>query len=274
MAFYLAGGSILKISDDVRQRLQELGGPAATLASEICDALTTDDLARVYEIYMCAWSRSVSIEETKSIRQILNQDVLLQRSLEFTHHGVKRTFRFWSEDEKKRYLEFAHDVCRVLVKANITNVCVGYGGALAIGRSRDLIPHDDDLDLIVSLEVEAFPTIAAGIEHVRTILEAADLKVQGDYLSHRHVSNGQFCLDLFVGIEEDGFFSSYPGPRKYLRAETVFPPILHTLFNAPVLLPRALKSYLVVVYGKEWERPDPNFNHKWDKLAFSPLLPS
>lgn len=263
----------MEISYETRQNLVGHGGPAGVLASEICDALETDNRDQVYKLYMGAWDRGVSVDETARIRQILNSEVLLGRGLEFTQHGVKRTFRFWSQDEKKCYLDFAHDVCRVLVRAGVVDVCVGYGGALAFGRSRDLIPHDDDLDLIVSLKVESFPTISDGLEHVQTILKSSGLNVHGNYLSHRHVSKSGFSVDLFVGIDEDGFFSSYPGPRKYIRSETIFPASLHVLFNAPVLLPRALKSYLAAVYGNGWETPDPNFNHKWDKFAFASLLP-
>lgn len=252
----------------------ELSGPSKNCADQIIAAIAADNHDAAFDLFRFSWKAGVSRKERGDLRDFLNETVLFAQSLEMTAHGVKKTFRFWTEAEKAAYLRFARLVCDDIANLMCPNVCIGYGAALAIGRSNDLIPHDDDLDIVVALPVDKFPTFADGLNHAETALRGKGYKVIGDYVTHRHLIDREtgFSIDFFIGADEDRYFSSYPGPRKSLHMETVFPAIERELFGVAIPLPRALESYLRQVYGETWETPDPSFSHNWDKKPFHPLL--
>lgn len=243
------------------------------LGYSILGALMTGDYDLPLKFLNLDFRYGVTKQERLDLMNTFNQHLLFERELEFTSHGLKRSFRFWSEAEKAAYIDFANAVIAGLSGLS-RNVCIGYGTALAFGRSRDFIPHDDDLDLIIGLDVERYPDFAACLSAVEKTLADNGFRVSGNYVTHRHVlpEKGGPSLDLFVGIIQDGFFSSYPGPRGVIRAADVFPAADFRIWNRTLALPRNLETYLETVYGATWRVPDPAFSHNWNKEPYADFL--
>lgn len=99
--------------------------------------------------YVEADLRRVRLEPEQKVKfRTLVTDRIAGRKREWSSHGIKRTFRFWSEQEKQDYVGFSVDVVRCLQELN-ENASLGFGTVLGLVRDHDLIPHDDDADVIV-----------------------------------------------------------------------------------------------------------------------------
>lgn len=207
-------------------------------------------------------------ETRDQIAHAVTAHVLARRQLEWTNHSVKRTFRYWTEEQKQNYLRFANKLAEEIIALGYDS-CIGYGGVLSMVRDHDLIQHDDDLDLIVSTPRQSFSTIGEGLEDLSDKLRHRGYKVVGDFATHRHVSDpSNRGIDVFLGFEEGDFVSWLPGPRRELRKSDVFPGIWCPLLGVPCLLPRNPFRYVEAVYGPEWMVPISRWNHSWDGTEY------
>jgi hypothetical protein len=206
-----------------------------------------------------------SADRRRSIRDFYN-DKLKSSELEWSSHGIARTFRFWSIDEKRAYLDFANS----LISALSVNwdVCFGYGAVLAMLRSSDLIPHDNDLDLIVVPKLNPDYNYIKQMKMLEDELTSSNFNIRGDYLSHRHVDLNDFCVDIFLGACEFDFVSWHPGSRRAIRYDEVFPAKVHTFLGADFLIPKQSETYLRKVYGENWSTPNPDFSHSFDPTPY------
>lgn len=205
--------------------------------------------------------------ERSAICFAANDTILAERKLEWTNHGVKRTFRYWSDEEKTKYLDFCRGLVGLLTDAGYP-ACIGYGGALAFVRDRALIPHDDDLDVIVLVKRSDYPNMQAALGTVRAFLEGHGHRTGGDFASHFHVP-GPRTVDCFVGFEDEGKASWFPGPRNIFDVEDIFPPLECDFLGSRIAIPRNPFKYVAEVYGPEWMFPKPRWNHKWDKSDYA-----
>ena len=204
--------------------------------------------------------------EVTELRRALNTTILPIVSREWTSHGLARSFRYWSSAQKRTYLMYTNWVIEALSDEFL--VCYGYGAVLAAIRDGDLLPHDDDLDLIVLLKEGQFPNYKAGFSRVFKKLENFGFSIRGDYVAHRHVCNERFFLDVFVGMEEDGFASWHPGPRKVIPTDIVFPTISAEMHGVKFPIPNDSEAYLRNVYGDDWRTPLPGWSHNFDPKPY------
>lgn len=211
----------------------------------------------------------MSAENKRRFRQHVNTAMLQARRLEWTSHGVRRSFRFWSPSEKSQYVAYAESIVEDLSEFT-DNVCLGFGSVLAAVRDNDLIPHDDDLDIIVGLERDRAPTIREGLAQVSEFLGHKGHAVTGEkYYAHRFVSRrGMKKVDVFVGLFENNRIGWYPGERAALPREIIFPPRTFSLLGNTCKIPRSPKEYLAELYGPNWEVPDPHFKHSAEQSAY------
>lgn len=205
------------------------------------------------------------------LKRSINDRVLRNRELEWTSHGIRRSFRFWSRQEQMDYVSLAVRVCDDL-RAVSNDVCLGFGSVLAIARDGALIPHDDDLDVIVGFGKEGVGGIGAALEIVRKHLVGEGYKVQGRFFSHWHVLRGGRKIDVFVGVVEDGFVGWYPGRRRAFRREDIFPPRAVQFLGSTCPVPRDIELYLRKTYGPEWRTPDLGWKHEWDRTSYLDLV--
>jgi glycosyltransferase involved in cell wall biosynthesis/SAM-dependent methyltransferase len=214
----------------------------------------------------------VSKSEKNHIRSIINEDVLFKNKLEWNNHGITKTFRFFSQEEKKHYLLEASALIEVLRKKS-DFICLGFGVVLGFVRAQDFIPHDDDIDILIG-----FPPINLSSAKAELVdfLEKNGYRNYCDKFTHMTVARGnpriKRCLDIFIGIIEEGFFSCFPSRRKGLRIDNVFPAVDRNFFDCPLPFPRNTEGYLESVYGPDWRNPISNWNHPWDRKEYSEFL--
>lgn len=211
-------------------------------------------------------------ETKKHFRKLMSTEVLAGRSMEWTIHGLQRSFRFWSPNEKRDYTRMTAQAAQTLSELT-PNVCFGFGAALAVVRDGDFIPHDDDLDLIIGFEPHEAPDLPAACRLVEEFLTSRGYTVKGNFTAHRHVSwKGGKPIDVFAGLFEGDTISWYPGKRGSLQRDTMFPVSSAPLHGVTVPLPRNPLLYLETVYGAGWRRPDPGFTHRWNNSAYADLV--
>lgn len=188
-------------------------------------------------------------------------------------HGLKRTFRFWSHDEKQDYLRKALDIVRILHRLT-PDVCISGGAILGFQREGRLLDHDDDLDIVVGVDAQRFGGLGPTLEAIAEVLSMEGLRIKGHFFAHLWVetdaATGQ-TLDVFVAILEGDRASFYPSHRKALAATDLFPPQAQVLEDIEVPMPGSIEGYLTGVYGGNWRTPDPDFHHPWDRAEYADL---
>ncbi|MTB87465.1 hypothetical protein H9L21_06085 [Aeromicrobium senzhongii] len=252
--------SVAAVPAEARDEYARLAGPLTqTLTGRYGEAR-----AAVKEL-----KRTLSDDGRRAYVAAVNDELLRERSLEWTAHGPLRSFRFWSESEKLDYIEFAVSVADAL-RDLTPNVCFGYGAALAVVRDGDLIPHDDDLDLIIAFEPDEAATLPEAHARVEEFLRARGFVVKGDFFGHRHVARpGGKHIDVFSGLFEGDRVSWYPGTRGALARSSMFPISRGELLGISCPLPADPVTYLETIYGPGWSTPDPAFKHTWRKRDFA-----
>lgn len=211
-------------------------------------------------------SLDLSADDKAAFKDRVNRWLAGQQR-EWNTHGISRTFRFWSEQEKQDYVGFAADVARSL-RDLTDNVCFGFGSVLAVVRDHDLIPHDDDADVIVGFEPGQAPTLADGRRLIRECLADHGYTVTAkNRFAHHFVwrPTGGQKLDAFAGIFEGDDIAWYPGRRAALTRDMVFPPTYQTLLGHPCPVPRQPEMYLERIYGPNWQLPERYFRHRWEE---------
>ena len=207
----------------------------------------------------------------RELMDILNTTVLPPRELWWTVHGPTRAFRYWSHEEQVRYIRSAAELVGVLTELT-PNVSLGFGSVLSVVRDHALIPHDDDLDVIIGFEPHEATTLQEGLARVADFLTERGFVVKGDFSAHRHVSRpGRKHVDVFVGLFEGDVVSWYPGPRGGLTRDIVFPTRAIPLLGVDCAVPAQPEAYLERLYGPGWKVPDPGFKHSWDRSAYADI---
>lgn len=252
---------IADVPEDLRPTFELLAGPLAlTVAGHYQPARTA----------MKAAAKQLSDEARRDFVRTVSEGVLHDRSLDWTAHGPTRSFRFWSAEEKQDYVRSTVAVADALRELT-PHVCFGYGAALAVVRDGDLIPHDDDLDLIVAFEPHEAATLPEAHALVEDFLRARGFTVKGDFFGHRHVApgGGGKNVDVFSALFEGDRIAWYPGTRGALDRTTMFPTSEREFLGVMVPLPADPVGYLETIYGPGWSTPDPAFKHRWRKKDFA-----
>src|SRR5690606_38708793 len=73
-----------------------------------------------------------------AIRQAISQAFLNPMQLDWNHHGVRRTFKYWTKGEKVKYIKAANEFIDNLARELSPHVCLGFGSVLSLVRDQDL----------------------------------------------------------------------------------------------------------------------------------------
>ena len=241
------------------------GGPTE-LQSAVDRLFTAASRGNIKECNSVLFGKSfVGRQERLAVRKLVNVHVFLPKGLEWTSHGAKKTFRFWTDGEKAAYLGQTMRVARVLESLS-PHVSLGFGAALGYLRNKDLISHDDDTDLVIAFPKSEVPKLSIGRQIVFDALSAAGFRCSGDYLSHWNVffEDGEHC-DVFVGLIEGSNVSFYPSRRDVLAVSDVFPARVVDFFGVPCAFPADIETYVEKTYGRNWREPIPFWNHPANK---------
>jgi hypothetical protein len=211
-------------------------------------------------------SADISKELQRNIKGYYNSDYLSGIQLEWTHHGIWKTFRFYTDSEKTSYLERCLEIIAVL-QTITPHVCFGFGSVLGFTRGDGFIPHDDDMDLIVAFSSEKDALFSYRLNQITDALSAKNFRVYN--LNRTHLtSNG---VDIFVGFyDSERNVSWFPSSKNIgLKMEDVFPPREISVYGLQCVVPANSVRYLEAVYGISWRHPDKTFSHPWRFDEFS-----
>ncbi len=213
--------------------------------------------------------------ERKRIIGAVNDGLLFGRRLEWGNHGIKRSFRFWSEAQKKNYVGRSIELVDLLRNELTPHVCFGFGSVLGMIRDGDMIAHDDDMDLIVALPARRRLTFRKVLTELRALLRRHDYAA-AESANLNHVStarNRQAGTDVFIGfIDPDRRVSWFPSRRGSLNFGDVFPVASMRFFDHDCPVPRDPLKYLEATYGPDWRTPIPSWNHAWDASQYRDFI--
>jgi hypothetical protein len=211
-------------------------------------------------------------QQVRDVLDEVNDRYVVPAGLEITSHGLLRSFRFWSADEKAAYVAEVRALMYDLSELS-ANVCLGYGGVLSLVRDAGLNPHDDDLDVLVGFDIGEVPTFGAGVERLREFLESRGWTVCGQWPAFLKVNarSMEADIDVFVVLNEEGTLASIPGPRGKIPWTSIFPAGAIDTFDMPIAIPNAAESYLTFVYGADWKTPKRGWQHSWNYAAYQDI---
>lgn len=218
--------------------------------------------------------KECSNAEKEQIIRVLNDTFLKDLKHEWTSHKISRSFRYWGEEEKKEYLQTAAKLVSD-IQEKVQYSCFGYGSVLSIVRDNCLIPHDDDLDILVAFPIEEMRNFRAAKGFMAEFLRGAGYDVRTAYKMHAHIKAGfgrKKFVDVFVGLIEGDKVSWYPGPRRELNKDKIFPSAELTLMDVACQVPHDVEHYLEKVYGDDWRTPIARWKHHYSESDFEDLL--
>ncbi|WP_333873159.1 discoidin domain-containing protein [Methylobacter sp.] len=243
--------------------------PLVNACLDILKSLLFQEYYEAIRLLSCI--EGLQINTLNEIRSGFTRELLVLTQNQWSGHGISRSFRYWTLDEKKDYLTQSMnliDDLRILTP----HICLGFGFVLAYVRDGDLIPHDDDIDIILTFNKVDCPSISMALDIVCEYLEKLGYTVSSKYFSHCWITKpGGNGVDVFVGLDEGGLTSWYPSSRNILEMSDIFPPLEVELFSVKCLIPRNPLKYLERKYGAEWRSPDKNFSHPWNELEYEDI---
>ena len=232
------------------------------LVYEITSSLTTGNHRQAQTL-----CNQLPVIWQKKVRSFFSTELLVQQQREWNHHGITKTFRFWTENEKRAYLVFCSRVLDVLRRRY--SACLGYGAVLSIFRDGDFVPHDDDFDIIVAIPVDNVSTYNYHLSNLRHYLAEAGFIVAGDYVSHFHVIDKGSVIDVFLGLQTGNHVSWHPGPREILMMNDIFPSRVIDFYDVECPIPRNTERYLEVVYGRNWRVPIADWHREFEPKDYA-----
>jgi hypothetical protein len=231
--------------------LKPLAKAVAGVVLKLLDGLNADQEIREFR-------RSFGQDAFVGLKSMVNGKILSARGRELTHHGVKRTFRFWSQEELRNYVGVASDVTALLAGAGYPSFFF-YGTMLGVIRGFAPIPHDDDFDLAYVVEANAEADVPDYLRLLSDVLEPHGYSVSGDFPGHRHVRIGNVRIDVFVGIAKDGAID-FPHFKRYRASVSDVLPVIDIEFmRHRCSMPRNPFVIAEVLYGKGWVSPNPDY---------------
>jgi len=220
---------------------------------------------------------SLTALEKRQIIDSINKWYLCHRNVEWGNHGIRRTFRFWDDAEKRTYLKQAQTLVTVL-REFTPFVTFGFGSVLGFIRDNGFIPHDDDMDLLVALPARG-ETFRSAKRRLREFLEPRGFNLHGDetnFPTHFGVNTAsekaKTAVDVFVGFIERDRVAWFPSSRSGMPVTDVFPTSSMTVHGETVSIPAHPERYLEATYGPDWREPITIWNHPWQLREFKEFI--
>lgn len=195
------------------------------------------------------------------IKHRVSEAVFFPNEREITTHGIIRSFRFWSKDERVAYLSDAMDTISQL-KHISPYVTFAYGSVLGFVRESDgHIPHDADHDMLVFLPEKDHENHLSALAYIEKQLQALGMQFAGreeEMLVTKVVGpRSGHDVDIFIALyDEDNFVSTQPlFLGKYLHMNMIFPTAEVTVCGLHCPVPRNAIDYLTATFGKNWRTP-------------------
>ncbi|MCX5969136.1 MAG: hypothetical protein NTV57_16190 [Cyanobacteria bacterium] len=186
----------------------------------------------------------------------VNQRWLAAQHLEFTRHGVQRTFRYWSAAEKAEAMAISTGAL-LRWQAEGISCFHTFGTLLGLVRERDLLAYDDDIDAVAVVPVAEGETPEQAVAALELRLRQLGHDTLGDYRFHRHVLHCGIWFDLFVATlqgEELTFWGTKIWSTELAR---VLPTREAVVGGLLCVLPFEPEHVVEGIYGGSWRSPSP-----------------
>lgn len=233
-------------------------------ASKILDTIASIEILLLDQKYDDANALLMSSKHIpKSKRPILRSffdSYLEEHNLNWSNHGIRKIFSFWTEHEKTKYVATSIHIMQLLSHLS-KYTCLGFGTVLGLRRDNMLLPNDDDIDILIAFPADNDDSYASMLNLIAKHLEPHGFKAYNYNKTHLTVAG----CDIFVGFyESDQSISWYPSIPGKLKLSDIFPVSFIEAYRVHCPVPCDCEKYLVETYGTDWIYPDPNFDHPWD----------
>lgn len=216
-----------------------------------------------HEGRMISWP----IENGRSplFRQYMSMLRTVVRPARFSNHGLTRRFSHMSLTD-----DFWGALNRYLSELSVEfgPAFVVSGSLLGLVRENGLLPHDDDLDVAILIDVSDAAQAASRWMDIRRTLEARDalnthvmVSVPKPILKPLRIKG--VPIDLFPAWIENGNVYVYPHTYGEIPESSLLPLQHHPKFGVPI--PAKPEEMLILNYGEDWRIPDTAASLPWGK---------
>ena len=192
-----------------------------------------------------------------------------------TNHGLSLPF---SHRDKTAVAKELTELFSLLEKLGYQAI-MNSGTLLGAVREGQFLGHDDDADLAVLIDGETDAEVVTSLQNLcRALNDSGELLKPAWY----HKNGPILKVAIKSGIEVDLFplwfrdEKAFIWPHTYgeLTLDDIFPLSTQEMCGAPMPSPKNAEKMLVLNYGENWRRPDPDFFFPWDeaKQKFASVL--
>jgi len=185
-----------------------------------------------------------------------------------TRHGVQQSKLL---SKREAFLDAAESVIKELESiGSAAMLC--YGSLLGAVRDGAFIPHDDDLDILYSVDANSIESAREQVQRIRSHLQRRGYQVVSNepYGLNMHVLSGtgvSTCvIDIFPCWEVNGrvFLHMERMRIRDLSKSDIFPVSRLKLYGREFPAPSHPTNFLTERYGKRWDKPDRLFEWPWE----------
>ncbi len=199
-------------------------------------------------------STKAGLERSEGIVNQILSDADIPSGFYYTRHGLVRSqLKSFSRD----YAELAHAIGEVLEVSGFQSM-ICYGTLLGATRDGDLIPHDDDFDMLFFGGADSKGIMVEDRARAIEILRDAGFRiVEIKPLLNFHVSlpNSNIVVDVFPSwCDVDGNFFMYMEGMKFrsVPKDLIFPRNSIEFLGKNFFVPANPEGFLLERYGEGW----------------------
>ncbi|MCB1312957.1 MAG: LicD family protein [Maritimibacter sp.] len=160
------------------------------------------------------------------------------------------------------------DIASVVQRLELVgkDVFLNSGTLLGVVRDKELIAHDDDVDLAIRLDASSAEQAVAQWKKTREKLQEAGIVPERNPKNPGTMqikSAGVYNIDLFPAWVSEGRVYVYPHTCGDLSEDQVFPLVICE--TTGLKIPKDAEAMLTVNYGDGWRQPDPGYQFNWSR---------
>lgn len=250
---------------DMLTFIEWLTGPAITsevvsTAAKLCATYRFENMRLFKSLYRkdkTLLELTIKTIKEKGCTAKYHQDVI------FTRHGISVPFAVKNDEH---LVNCMYDFCQWLEKSLDLKAFPLYGTLLGIHREDRFLPHDDDIDLAVVVDLPEGMSPPQATRQWQARIEAAGIKCNALIASatNMHVQFTGHEMDLFIIYRNYGANNNAYGHMQQYKLrefpQTLLEPLSTLVFRGKTFYaPADIPGFLEERYGSGWTEPDPTY---------------